>query len=143
MHASIKNAPVRAQQPCGRAAQGLARCSAVGALTSGSARCLPPFRPLGGTLRGRAHVPCMAFQQQPQQPQSHQAQQQQQQQPPLHAALRDPAAGGVVAGQGSALRVALSEPSYAVHVTYSAHGRPLEPCDRLWAHAGHSGWSNT
>lgn len=30
-----------------------------------------------------------------------------------------------------------------VHVTYSSKGRLLEPCERIWAHAGHSGWSHT
>jgi len=60
----------------------------------------------------------------------------------LTTAWRDPAPGGVVTGQG-AVRIALSQPEYAVHVTYCSRGRLLEPCERIWAHAGHSGWNCT
>jgi hypothetical protein len=59
------------------------------------------------------------------------------------AALRDPGPGGVVSDGGGAVRLAVSQPEYAVHITYCARGRALEGCDRVWAHAGHSGWSYT
>jgi hypothetical protein len=62
--------------------------------------------------------------------------------PPVVAALREPAPGGVVTTSG-AVRLAASQPAYQVHITYCSRGRLLEPCDRIWAHAGHSGWSNT
>ena len=58
------------------------------------------------------------------------------------AALRDPAPGGVVSTSG-AVRMAVSQPAYEVHIEYCSRGRLLEQCDRVWAHAGHSGWAHT
>jgi hypothetical protein len=37
--------------------------------------------------------------------------------------------------------MAVSQPSYDVHVQYCSRGRLLEQCERIWAHAGHSGWN--
>lgn len=58
------------------------------------------------------------------------------------AALRDPGPGGVITSS-SGVRVAISQPTYDVHVSYCSKGRALEQCSRIWAHVGHSGWLHT
>ncbi|KAI8473263.1 MAG: hypothetical protein J3K34DRAFT_519107 [Monoraphidium minutum] len=58
------------------------------------------------------------------------------------AAQREPGPGGVVCTSG-AVRMAVAQPSYDIHIEYCASGRLLEGCDRVWAHAGHSGWAHT
>lgn len=50
--------------------------------------------------------------------------------------------GDVVSINGC-VALTVSQPAYAVNIAYCSKGRPLEECDGVWAHVGHSGWSNT
>ncbi|KIZ05811.1 hypothetical protein MNEG_2146 [Monoraphidium neglectum] len=36
--------------------------------------------------------------------------------------------------------MAVDQPAYKVQIAYCSTGRPLESCDLIYAHAGHSGW---
>ncbi|EFJ43179.1 hypothetical protein VOLCADRAFT_106932 [Volvox carteri f. nagariensis] len=51
--------------------------------------------------------------------------------------------GDVLATPDAVVQVAISQPTYAVHVLYRSRGGPLEGASCVWAHIGHSGWRDT
>jgi hypothetical protein len=93
-----------------------------GLLSQPTRPALPPVR------RSRRCLAVRAFLQQ-QQPQQQAA-------PPVS---REPEPGGVVTTSGC-VAMAVDQPAYKVQIAYCSTGRPLESCDLIYAHAGHSGW---